>query len=101
MDWVFLPRSPALVLLQGLLTPSRPTFSRTVALVSFVPAYSGVAVPDFHEVPLWAFDHLNTFYDPFFSIKSEALSNAFGELMDREGVTLGIVGSLGEILGPL
>jgi len=33
-----------------------------VVTASFVPAYSGVAVLDFHEVPLWAFGHLNTLF---------------------------------------
>ncbi len=36
-------------------------------MASFVPAYSGVAVLDSHEVPLKAFDHLNTLYDYFLS----------------------------------
>jgi hypothetical protein len=34
-------------------------------MASFVPAYSGVAVLDFHEVPLGAFGHLNTLYNYF------------------------------------
>jgi hypothetical protein len=45
-------------------------------MASFVPAHSGVAVLDFHEVPLRAFDHLSTFYD-FFSTKAKDLSNPF------------------------
>jgi hypothetical protein len=31
-------------------------------MASFVPAHSGVAVLDFHEVPLRAFDHLSTLF---------------------------------------
>jgi len=48
-----------------LLAPSRPDPStssglQAVDLASFVPDYSGVAVPDFHGVPFSALGHLNT-----------------------------------------
>lgn len=48
----------------GLLAPSHPAPSassglRVVDLASFVPDYSGVAVPEFHEVPSSAYSHLN------------------------------------------
>jgi hypothetical protein len=46
--------------------PSTSSGFRIVALANFVPDYSGVAVPDFHGVPLYVFSHLNTnqFYYP-------------------------------------
>jgi len=40
-------------------------------MASFVPAYSGVAVLDFHEIPLRAFDHLNTLYKHFLAQSSK------------------------------
>jgi hypothetical protein len=48
----------------GLLAPSHPAPStcsriRVVDLASFVPVYSGVAVPDSHGVPFSAYSHLN------------------------------------------
>ncbi len=62
-DPVFVRRSPALIFSLGPPCPF-PSFDklRTVVPASFVPAYSGVAVLDFHEVPSWAFGHLNALF---------------------------------------
>ena len=50
----------ALLLAPSRADPSTSSGLRAVDLASFVPDYSGVAVPDSHGVPSWVLSHLNT-----------------------------------------
>jgi hypothetical protein len=57
--------------------PSTNSGPRKVVLTSFVPDYSGVAVPDSHGVPFSALSHLNTDqFTQFHTTIREGMSNS-------------------------
>jgi hypothetical protein len=67
-----------------------------VVLASFVPDYSGVAVPDFHGVPFSASSHLNT--DQFLLFHT-TISKGMSTLFNIFGYTL--IDARRECISPL